>query len=371
LLFKVDIVVAVGLTILDVIFVLIFYRPKGESKGLKAFEYFVAGLVLTVVISFCVELSLIKNTKVGDVFVGYLPSLALVQGNGFVPPISSFCFCSFTNIHSLYLACGILGATVMPHSLFLGSGMVQSRLRQFDEDAGRDLTLTDNGVYRPTLDAINSCMKYSIAELAIQLFTFALFVNSAILIVAGASLFHNPAAGDADLFSIYKLLGVTIGPAAGVVFALALLMSGISAGIVCTVASQISTEGFMQWKIKPWQMRLITRVLSLIPSIAIAATGGKSALGAALTGSQVILSILLPFISAPLVYITCRKKFMTVSADRGTGRKEEKYDLDTLVSEKGVDMSNGTFVTVASASLWVVVAVMNVALLVLIATGKA
>jgi metal iron transporter len=72
---------------LDVIFVLIFYRPKGESKGLKAFEYFVAGLVLTVVISFCVELSLIKDTKVGDVFLGYLPSLALVQGNGFVIPI--------------------------------------------------------------------------------------------------------------------------------------------------------------------------------------------------------------------------------------------------------------------------------------------
>jgi metal iron transporter len=259
----------------------------------------------------------------------------------------------------------------MPHSLFLGSGMVQSRLRQFDEDAGRDLTQTDNGVYRPTLDAINSCMKYSIAELAVQLFTFALFVNSAILIVAGASLFRNPEAGDADLFSIYALLSTNIGPAAGVVFALALLMSGLSAGIVCTVASQISTEGFMQWKIKPWQMRLITRVLSLIPSIAIAAKGGKPALGAALTGSQVILSILLPFISAPLVYITCRKKFMTVSADRVAKEKALKYESDDSMSERGVDMSNGMFVSIASASLWVVVAVMNVALLVLISMGKA
>lgn len=67
---------------LDVIFVMIFYRPKGESKGLKAFEYFVAGLVLTVVVSFCIELSLIKDTSVGDVFIGYLPSKALVEGNG-------------------------------------------------------------------------------------------------------------------------------------------------------------------------------------------------------------------------------------------------------------------------------------------------
>jgi metal iron transporter len=95
LLFKVNIVIAVGLTILDVVFVVIFYRPKGESKGLKAFEYFVAGLVLTVVISFCVELSLLKNTNVGDVFLGYLPSLALVQGNGLVfhgPPFSDDIF---------------------------------------------------------------------------------------------------------------------------------------------------------------------------------------------------------------------------------------------------------------------------------------
>jgi metal iron transporter len=127
----------------------------------------------------------------------------------------------------------------------------------------------------------------------------------------------------------------------------------------------------MQWKIKPWQMRLITRVLSLIPSIAIAATGGKSALGLALTASQVILSILLPVISAPLVYMTCRKKFMTVSADRVVGGKATKYLSDDLTSDKGVDMSNGTFMTVASAALWVVVAVMNVALLVLIGIGKA
>jgi metal iron transporter len=259
----------------------------------------------------------------------------------------------------------------MPHSLFLGSGMVQSRLRKFDEDAGRDLTQVDNGVYRPTLDAINSCMKYSIAELAVQLFTFALFVNSAILIVAGAALFHNPEAGDADLFTIHKLLSATIGPAAGVIFALALLMSGLSAGIVCTVASQISTEGFMQWKIKPWQMRLITRVLSLIPSIAIAAKGGKPALGVALTGSQVILSILLPFISAPLVYITCRKKFMTVSADRSAKGKAPVDESESMDSDKGVDMSNGMFMTIASGLLWVVIAVMNIALLVLIGMGKA
>jgi metal iron transporter len=260
----------------------------------------------------------------------------------------------------------------MPHSLFLGSGMVQSRLVQFDKDAGRDISITDNGVYRPTLEAINSCMSYSVAELTLQLFTFALFVNSAILIVAGASLFNKPGAEDADLFSIYQLLRETIAPAAATMFALALLMSGLSAGIVVTVASQIATEGFMQWKVKPWQMRLVTRGLSLIIAIPIAARGGKSALGDALTGSQVVLSIFLPFISAPLVYFTCRRKFMTVSSDRIAGSKKSlKYLANHSTVDGDVNMSNGMAVTITSTALWSVVAVMNVALLVLIGTGKA
>lgn len=181
----------------------------------------------------------------------------------------------------------------MPHSLFLGSGFVQSRLRQFDINAGNENVNIDEKDekdekeerYKPSLQAINGCMKYSIAELALQLFTFALFVNSAILIVSGASFFNNAAAGDADLFGIYRLLSTNIAPAAATVFALALLMSGLSAGLVTTVASQISTEGFMKIFLKPWVMRLITRALSISLSIAIAATSGRSGLGNALTAS--------------------------------------------------------------------------------------
>ena len=125
----------------------------------------------------------------------------------------------------MYLSCGILGATVMPHSIFLGSGVVQPRLRQFDEhssasrvqesikayNASQDL----KEKYKPSIHAIRSCLKYSIVELATSLFTFALFVNSAILIVAGSSLYDTDAA-DADLFGIHDLLVRTIAPAAGV-----------------------------------------------------------------------------------------------------------------------------------------------------------
>ena len=280
--------------------------------------------------------------------------------------------CIINGVSSLFLACGILGATVMPHSLFLGSAFVQARLKQFDVDEGNvseeklKQLEDEKELYQPTLHAIDSCMKYSTAELALQLFTFALFVNSAILIVAGASLFGNPAAPDADLFGIFDLLSQPIAPAAAIVFALALLMSGLSAGIVCTIASQISTEGFLNVRIKPWHMRLVTRVISIIPSIAIAATGGKSALGDALTASQVILSILLPFISAPLVYYTSRARFMTIPAEKAGCTLNGDY-----LHPNGINMASSKPVAWVSGALWVVVATMNGALLVLIATGKA
>jgi metal iron transporter len=135
----------------------------------------------------------------------------------------------------------------MPHSLYLGSGIVQSRLQEYDITAGlvsasAQSTNPEKQPYHPSLGAINFCLKYSITELAICLFTFALFVNSAILIVAGASLSSDSSAASADLFGIYDLLSSSIAPAAGTVFALALLLSGVSAGIVCTIAGQMVSE---------------------------------------------------------------------------------------------------------------------------------
>lgn len=135
----------------------------------------------------------------------------------------------------------------MPHSLYLGSGLVQPRLKEFDpqikaangkapnNSSTESLGSTED---RPSIQAIKTCLKFSVAETAISLFTFALFVNSAILIVAGASLFNTPGAGDADLFGIHDLLSKQVAPAAGTIFALALLLSGLSAGIVCTIAGK-------------------------------------------------------------------------------------------------------------------------------------
>jgi len=248
----------------------------------------------------------------------------------------------------LYQACGILGATVMPHSLYLGSGIVQPRLQEYDlrhgnitapiptsasttsvntiESTASSATSSLNApdshtaplrksnlpTYRPSLAAIKSCLTYSIVELTISLFTFALFVNSAILIVAGASLSGTSEASSADLFGIYHLLSSTLAPAAATIFALALLLSGTSAGIVCTIAGQMVSEGQLNWSVKPWVRRLITRSISITPSIIIAGAVGQEGLSRALEGSQVALSVILPITSAPLIWFTMRSRFMMV-----------------------------------------------------------
>lgn len=273
-------------------------------------------------------------------------------------------------VDSLYQSCGILGATVMPHSLFLGSGVVQSRLKDFDVSEGYvdpSVTLGSAGgevEYRPSINAIRGCMKYSIIELILSLFTFALFVNSAILIVAGASLYGKSGADDADLWGIHRLLSQSISPAAGLVFALALLLSGISAGLVCTMAGQMVSEGMLNWSIRPWLRRLITRSIAIIPSIIIAAAVGREGMGKTLTASQVVLSIILPFVTAPLVYFTCRNRYMTVQAGR-ISDGEERVEMEA------VKMRNNFIVSGLSILVWVIITVMNVALIVLMAMGKA
>lgn len=262
---------------------------------------------------------------------------------------------------SLYQACGILGATVMPHSLYLGSGIVQPRLREYDvkhqyvEDTS-SLTEEEQPKYRPSIQAIKSCMKYSIIELAVSLFTFALFVNSAILIVAGATLYGTDEAVDADLFSVHDLFSRSLAPFAGTVFALALLLSGTSAGIICTIAGQMVSEGQLGWTVKPWIRRLVVRSISITPSIIVAGAIGQEGVSAALEGSQVALSVILPFVSAPLIYFTCRAKIMSVE--------------DSSAPSGVRVMRNSWFTALWGILFWLLICVMNVALIVLAGLGK-
>jgi metal iron transporter len=286
----------------------------------------------------------------------------------------------------IYQACGILGATVMPHSLYLGSGIVQPRLREYDERINMLPNQTsdpspvsapdeyaDKGHYVPSQKAIKHSLKLSILDVAISLFTFALFINSAILIVAGASLYQNPEALSADIFGIHALLSKSISPAAGTIFALALLLSGVSAGIICTIAGQMVSEGALRWKVKPWVRRLMTRSISITPSIIVAGAVGRSGLNAALNGSQVALSIILPFVSAPLIYFTCLNKYMTVKPGSARWQVEGRYDEAVAGGDGGgeeeecrdsIRMANSWYTTILAILIWLFIAVMNVANLV-------
>ena len=259
----------------------------------------------------------------------------------------------------------------MPHSIFLGSGLVQPRLRRYDEANISDKTRgsrqeSPRPEYRPSLKAIKYCLKYSTIELVLSLTGFALFVNSAILIVSGASLSSNEAAQDADLFGIYGLLGSSVAPAAGTIFAVALLFSGTAAGIVCTIAGQMVSEGHINWKLAPWLRRLLTRSVSITPSIIIAATVGRDGLSAALNASQVVLSVILPFVTAPLIYFTCRNKYMSVKGTSTSAASQPEIDA----GEESVPMRNHWIVSGLAIAIWLVITIMNVALLVFLGLGR-
>ncbi|RCK55107.1 Manganese transporter SMF1 [Candida viswanathii] len=393
ILLKIPLPAGVVITIVDVIFVMMAYRAETSSlKFVKIFEYAIAALVMVVVVCFAVELSQI-SANAGEVFRGFVPSKEMFQGNG------------------MTIATSIIGSTVMIHSLFLGSGLVQPRLREYDVKHGYvkldeilekepesssssspagivEETSANPAVptsteknekgnthvkvstyeqeaayfytqYKPSYQAIKYCFKYSIAELAITLFTLALFVNAAILIVAGATLYGTEAAIDADLYTIHDLLSRSLAPAVGTIFMVALLASGQSAGIVCTIAGQIVSEGHINWTLRPWLRRLVTRGISIVPCLFISVFIGRNGLGIALNISQVIISILLPPLTAPLIYFTCSKKFMKVELGEEDAVKGE-IEVDEATGKRYRVMTNNWATTVIAVVIWIFVSVLNI-----------
>lgn len=362
ILIKVPLPAGVAITVVDVFAIMFTYRPGSSSiRFIKMFEYGVAMLVLGVCICFAVELAYIpKDTSVRKVFRGFIPSHQMLEHNG------------------LYTAISILGATVMPHSLFLGSGLVQPRLLEYDINNGIYST-TDSSLegkktkeeimeqryfdYKPSLAAIRYCTKYSIAELALTLFTLALFVNCSILVVSGATLYGSEEAADADLYSIHALLSRTLAPGAGTIFMIALLLSGQSAGVVCTIAGQIVSEGHINWTLVPWKRRLVTRSISMVPCLVISICIGREALSEALNASQVVLSILLPFLTAPLIYFTSKKSIMKTEIeikDRNDENAVDGLHGGNPTTTKTIHMANNWVTTVVATIVWIFLSFLNI-----------
>ena len=266
LLFGLPLTVGVIITILDV-FVLLYF----QGRGFRTLESIVAALIFMIFCCFTYEI-IISQPSIYQIFSNILPKPEII-----------------TNPGMLYVAIGILGATVMPHNLYLHSSIVQTRNFEKTSEGKR------SAIFFATIDSTLSL-------------SLAFFINAAILILAAAT-FHNSGNQNvADIHDAYHLLDPILGVKfAGIFFAVALLASGQNSTLTGTLAGQIVMEGFLNIRLKPWLRRLITRLVAVIPALIISIFYGEKGTGELLILSQVILSFQLSFAVIPLVMFTSDK----------------------------------------------------------------
>ncbi|EEI20083.1 manganese transport protein MntH [Lentilactobacillus buchneri ATCC 11577] len=282
LLFKIPLVVGILITSADVLLLLVLMK-----LGFRKIEAIVATLVLVILGVFSYEVFL-SGPQMSQLFAGYLPTTHIV-----------------TNKSMLYLALGIVGATVMPHDLYLGSSISQTR-----------------AVDRNDREDVAKAIKFSTIDSNLQL-TIAFIVNS-LLLVLGAALFfgtHSTVGRFVDLFNALgnsSIVGSIASPMLSMLFAVALLSSGQSSTITGTLSGQIIMEGFIHLRMPMWAQRLLTRLLSVTPVLifAIYYHGNEAKIENLLTLSQVFLSVALPFAIIPLVKYTSDKKLMGEFANK-------------------------------------------------------
>jgi manganese transport protein len=253
-------------------------------KGFRYLEAFVVALLIVISVCFGVQV-IAAQPAVGELFGGFVPSPEIVR-----------------HPEMLYIAIGIIGATVMPHNLYLHSALVQTRAFQSDERSIRKAI---------QLNTVDSIIALSIAFL----------VNASILVLAAITFYGTSTVtlpdgqvitfGQDWIQEAYHTLTPLLGAgAASVLFAVALLASGQSSTVTGTLAGQVVMEGFMRWKIRPWLRRMITRLLAIVPAILVIGIKGDQSVNSLLTLSQVILGIQLPLAMIPLLHLTSSRKRM-------------------------------------------------------------
>src|ERR1700720_3212262 len=269
LLFHIPLLLGVLLTAFDVLIVLAL-----QGRGFRLIEAFVITLIASIGLCFAYEI-FFAHPVWREAARGFIPHAEILR-----------------NKEMLYIAIGILGATVMPHNLYLHSSIVQTRAFGQKKEEKRD------------------ALRYAVIDSTVALF-FALFINAAILVL-GAAAFHTRGLSEvADIAQAYKLLSPTLGAGlASTLFACALLASGQNSTLTGTLAGQIVMEGFLDIRLKPWLRRLITRSIAIIPAVFVIAIAGEGKLMALLILSQVVLSFQLPFAVIPLIQFTSDRKKM-------------------------------------------------------------
>jgi manganese transport protein len=268
LLFNIPIAVGVLITGFDVLLLLAL-----QNRGVRVLEALVITLIATVGLCFLFQI-ILARPDVPALLRGFVPTGRLVADK-----------------EMLYIAIGILGATVMPHNLYLHSSLVQTRR------------------YEETADGKREAVRFAFIDSTIAL-SFAFFINAAILIIAAATFHRSGHAEVAEIQDAYKLLSPLLGAGASTAFALALLASGQNSTLTGTLAGQIVMEGFLNIRIRPWMRRLITRIIAIVPAAIVAMFYGESGTAQLLILSQVILSLQLSFAVVPLVAFTSSRAKM-------------------------------------------------------------
>jgi manganese transport protein len=290
LLFGIPMTWGIAITSLDVLIVLYM-----QHRGFRLLEALVVALIATIAGCFLFEI-LISNPDAGAVLRGFLPSATILK-----------------DPDQLYIAIGILGATVMPHNLYLHSSVVQTRS------------------YEETAAGRREAVKFAFLDSTAAL-TFALFINAAILVVAAATFHRAGETGVAEIQDAYRLLTPLLGvTGASAVFAFALLASGQNSTLTGTLAGQIVMEGFLNIRIRPWLRRLITRLIAIVPAALTAIFFGEHGTSQLLILSQVILSLQLSFAVFPLVQFTSDRMKMGEFVNR-TWLKLLAYAVAILIA---------------------------------------
>ena len=275
LLFGIPLSWGIVITVADVLLILLL-----QARGFRLLESVVGALMLIILSCFVYEI-IISKPDVFPILSGLLPRAEVV-----------------TNPSMLYIAIGILGATVMPHNLYLHSSIVQTRDYERTEEGKRE------------------AIKFATWDSSLSLF-IAFFINAAILIVS-AAIFHTSGHREvAEIYDAHELMAPILGTSlASVVFAVALLASGQNSTLTGTLAGQIVMEGFLNIRLKPWLRRLITRLIAVIPALIITIAYGEKGTADLLVFSQVILSMQLSFAVVPLVLFTNDKLKMGVFVNK-------------------------------------------------------
>jgi manganese transport protein len=334
LLFSIPLPWGVAITTINVMILLLFYRGE-DMRGAKILESMVMTLIGVVGICFIIELVYSKPDG-KEVLKGFLPNIKI-----------------FSNSSELYITIGIIGATIMPHNLYLHSHLVKARKYREQSKLQKDKEIDK-------VKLIKNMIKLSIIDLIIALI-IALFINASILIVS-AKFYYNDHKVVANFFDTYELLKNFLGKAAAIIFALALLLSGQSSTLTTTLAGQIIMEGFIGIELTPWIRSLITRGFAILPAMLIAIIKGDIGLNQLLIASQVILSIYLPFAIIPLTYFTSKKKVMRIDIT-----EEVEQDLEVkkedFEEKYFYDFSNSIYLTIISCITCSLLLILNIYLI--------